>query len=81
MTAKPCFIGHVCGLSSAVILLRFRCDVCASLVPVTSMGVCVAEDMVRTNADETDGILVMTTKPLVINCSTSSDVPSDAVTW
>ena len=41
----------------------------------------VAADMVRTNADETDGILVMTTKTLVINCSTSSDVPSDTVTW
>lgn len=42
---------------------------------------CSGADMVRTNADETDGILVMTTKTLVINCSTTSDVPSETVTW
>ena len=41
----------------------------------------VSADMVHTNADETDGILVMTTKTLVINCSTSADVPSETVTW
>ncbi|XP_043213816.1 basigin-like isoform X3 [Amphibalanus amphitrite] len=58
-------------------MMKLILGVLCSLLIAGSNGA----DMVRTNADETDGILVMTTKTLVINCSTTSDVPSNTVTW
>ncbi|XP_043213815.1 neuroplastin-like isoform X2 [Amphibalanus amphitrite] len=54
---------------------------CTTFVDNAHEVIVISADMVRTNADETDGILVMTTKTLVINCSTTSDVPSNTVTW